>query len=247
MLRRRLASASLIASFLIATFVVARAAEPRALLELFTSQGCSSCPAADKLLGDLAADPSLVALSLPIDYWDYLGWKDTLANPGAFGAAARLRAHARRPASLYAANRCQRLDARARQRQTAIERTIVQTDPNTGVMSVPVPMIAGGNRSTSRSIRRRASIMPARFGCVRWRKRSPSPSAAARTARPPSPITMSCAVGSSSATGPAWHRLGTCRCRSSRPTASMPPRSWCRKARATSRESSWAPPIRRCA
>src|ERR687896_538733 len=56
-------------------------AGPRALLELFTSQGCSSCPAADRLLGELANDPSLVAISLPMDVWDYLGWKDTLADP----------------------------------------------------------------------------------------------------------------------------------------------------------------------
>jgi hypothetical protein len=56
-------------------------AEPRAVVELFTSQGCSSCPAADKLLGELAGDPSLVSISVPIDYWDYLGWKDTLAEP----------------------------------------------------------------------------------------------------------------------------------------------------------------------
>ena len=56
-------------------------AEPRAIVELFTSQGCSSCPAADKLLGELAKDSSVVALSLPVDYWDYLGWKDTLASP----------------------------------------------------------------------------------------------------------------------------------------------------------------------
>jgi hypothetical protein len=55
--------------------------EPRAVIELFTSQGCSSCPPADKLLGELAADPSLVAISVPIDYWDYLGWKDTFADP----------------------------------------------------------------------------------------------------------------------------------------------------------------------
>lgn len=56
--------------------------EPRALVELFTSQGCSACPPADKLLGELGRDPTLVTLSLPIDYWDYLGWKDTLALPG---------------------------------------------------------------------------------------------------------------------------------------------------------------------
>lgn len=56
-------------------------AEPRTVIELFTSQGCSSCPAADKLLGELARDSSIVVLSLPVDYWDYLGWKDTLASP----------------------------------------------------------------------------------------------------------------------------------------------------------------------
>src|SRR3981189_1619732 len=56
-------------------------AEPRAVIELFTSQGCSSCPAADKLLSELHNDSSLITLSLPIDYWDYLGWKDTLEIP----------------------------------------------------------------------------------------------------------------------------------------------------------------------
>ncbi len=61
------------------TAAVARA-DPRAVVELFTSQGCSSCPPADQLLGELAHDPSIVALSLPVDYWDYLGWKDTLAS-----------------------------------------------------------------------------------------------------------------------------------------------------------------------
>jgi hypothetical protein len=56
-------------------------AETRGVLELFTSQGCSSCPPADKLMGELAKDPSLVAFSLNVDYWDSLGWKDTLADP----------------------------------------------------------------------------------------------------------------------------------------------------------------------
>ena len=58
----------------------ALAEQPRAVLELFTSQGCSSCPPADKLLGELAQRKDVLALSLPVDYWDYLGWKDTLAN-----------------------------------------------------------------------------------------------------------------------------------------------------------------------
>jgi hypothetical protein len=57
-------------------------AEPRAVIELFTSQGCSSCPPADKLLGEYAKDHSVIAMSLAVDYWDYLGWKDTLATAG---------------------------------------------------------------------------------------------------------------------------------------------------------------------
>jgi hypothetical protein len=55
-------------------------ADPVAVIELFTSQGCSSCPPADRLMTDWARDPSLVAFSLPVDYWDYLGWRDTLAQ-----------------------------------------------------------------------------------------------------------------------------------------------------------------------
>ena len=49
------------------------------MIELFTSQGCNSCPPADKLLGKLAPNPNLIPLTLSVDYWDYLGWKDTLA------------------------------------------------------------------------------------------------------------------------------------------------------------------------
>ena len=52
-----------------------------AVIELFTSQGCSSCPPADALLGELAEKPDFVALSFSVDYWDYLGWHDTLASP----------------------------------------------------------------------------------------------------------------------------------------------------------------------
>ena len=51
----------------------------KSVVELFTSQGCSSCPAADRLLGTLAKEPNLIPLTLAVDYWDYLGWKDTLA------------------------------------------------------------------------------------------------------------------------------------------------------------------------
>jgi hypothetical protein len=50
------------------------------VIELFTSQGCSSCPPADAMLKTYAQKPDVLALSLPVDYWDYLGWKDTYGN-----------------------------------------------------------------------------------------------------------------------------------------------------------------------
>src|SRR3954462_15596723 len=53
----------------------------RVLIELFTSQGCSSCPAADKLMGSIMnADSNVIALSYHVDYWDRLGWKDVFSN-----------------------------------------------------------------------------------------------------------------------------------------------------------------------
>jgi hypothetical protein len=51
------------------------------LVELFTSQGCSSCPAADKLAATLKASTGATVISFNVDYWDYLGWRDTLAKP----------------------------------------------------------------------------------------------------------------------------------------------------------------------
>jgi hypothetical protein len=51
------------------------------LVELFTSQGCSSCPPADELFRDLAQRSDVIALSLHVDYWDYIGWADTFARP----------------------------------------------------------------------------------------------------------------------------------------------------------------------
>jgi hypothetical protein len=58
----------------------AMADETKAVLELFTSQGCSSCPPADKLFTDYTNRDDILALSFSVDYWDYLGWKDTLAS-----------------------------------------------------------------------------------------------------------------------------------------------------------------------
>lgn len=51
------------------------------VVELFTSQGCSSCPPADALLRELATRSDVIALALHVDYWDYIGWKDKFASP----------------------------------------------------------------------------------------------------------------------------------------------------------------------
>jgi hypothetical protein len=149
MLRRRFASTSFIAVFLVAGFASARGAEPRALLELFTSQGCSSCPAADKLLGELTGDPSLIALSVPIDYWDYLGWKDTLASP-AHSARQRAYARVRGDRQVYTpqivVNGSTHVLGSDR---AAIEHAIVQTDQKSSVMSLPVLLSIGGGTSNA--------------------------------------------------------------------------------------------------
>ena len=75
--RRRclaLAGASLLAG-------PARAAAPiEAVVELFSSQGCSSCPPGDRLLAELSTLPGVLALTFHVDYWDYLGWADTLGG-----------------------------------------------------------------------------------------------------------------------------------------------------------------------
>ena len=50
------------------------------VVELYTSQGCNACPPADEMLGQLAGRDDVIALSLHVDYWDYLGWRDTFAK-----------------------------------------------------------------------------------------------------------------------------------------------------------------------
>jgi len=70
------------------------------VVELFTSQGCGSCPPADAFLADLAKQPHVVALGYHVDYWDYLGWKDTLGKPE-FSQRQYDYAHARGDMDVY--------------------------------------------------------------------------------------------------------------------------------------------------
>jgi hypothetical protein len=121
-------------------------AEVRAVVELFTSQGCSSCPPADKLLGEIAKDPSVVAMTLPVDYWDYLGWKDTLANSR---YSARQRAYARKRGDREVATPqvvVNGIVAVIGSDKAAIERAIAQT--RSKAMIAPVSVAAADDMLT---------------------------------------------------------------------------------------------------
>jgi hypothetical protein len=124
----------------------AQAGDPRAVVELFTSQGCSSCPAADKLMGELSKDPSIVALSMPIDYWDYLGWKDTLAD-SRFSARQRAYSHVRGDRDVYTPQAVINGSVHViGSDRSSIETAIGETEKASGVMSVPVSMSVTGRQ-----------------------------------------------------------------------------------------------------
>ena len=67
--------------FSLAALIPPAEARTPIVVELFTSQGCSSCVTSGDLIGDLAERPNVLALTFSVDYWDYLGWADTFAKP----------------------------------------------------------------------------------------------------------------------------------------------------------------------
>src|SRR5690606_14865155 len=76
----RLATAVLLLALPYGALAEENVKRPKAVVELFTSQGCNSCPPADEMLSRLALAGDVVALAYHVDYWDYLGWRDTLAS-----------------------------------------------------------------------------------------------------------------------------------------------------------------------
>jgi hypothetical protein len=148
-MKRRVALLALIAPAVLGTAISIAAparAELRGVIELFTSQGCSSCPAADKLAGELARDPSLVVMSLAVDYWDYLGWKDTLAIPG---HTNRQRAYskARGDRDVYTpqviVNGVAHVIGSDKQ---AIEQAVAHTRKQQGTLSLPINLTVAGEQ-----------------------------------------------------------------------------------------------------
>ena len=189
-------------------------------------------------------DPSLVALSVPIDYWDYLGWKDTLADP-AHSARQRAYSRVRGDRQVYTpqivVNGAMHVLGSDR---AAIDRAIAQTDQKAVVMSLPVLLaVTAGNLTSSQG--------------------QDGEQAGGEVWLCPLAKAVSVAIGHGENHGhtityhnvvrrwvklgdwPGPMRPGMFRCRTSRPMGSMPPPSWCRKAPMTSRASSSARPTRR--
>ena len=77
----RLAALALASAAFAGVVFAGEISRPAGVVELFTSQGCNSCPPADAVFAELAQRNDVVALAYHVDYWDYLGWKDTLASP----------------------------------------------------------------------------------------------------------------------------------------------------------------------
>jgi len=118
----------------------------RNVLELFTSQGCSSCPPADRILRDLARDPNTLALSFPVDYWDYIGWKDTFAAP-TYTARQKAYALATGKGHLYTPQMIVNgLAEVIGSDKDAIEQAERDTGRRDGVLSVPLVVTERGDK-----------------------------------------------------------------------------------------------------
>lgn len=114
------------------------------VLELYTSQGCSSCPPADALLRSYKDRPDIIALSLPVDYWDRLGWKDTFGSR-AYSDRQRDYALGRGDGQVYTPQvvvngRAHAVGSSA----SSIDRAIAETARDTRAKQIPMSLALGG-------------------------------------------------------------------------------------------------------
>ncbi len=125
---------------------VAAHAENPVVVELYTSQGCSSCPPADQLLSRIADNDNVIALALHVDYWDYLGWKDAFAN-SVFSDRQRLYARQWHERSVYTPQMVvQGVNYMVGSRGDEIQRQIMQAEAHDDVVSVSASNQGAGIR-----------------------------------------------------------------------------------------------------
>jgi len=111
-------------------------AEKAVVVELYTSQGCSSCPPADRLLAELATHDYIIALALHVDYWDYLGWVDKFSQP-AFSNRQRLYAREWRERTVYTPQMVvQGVNYMVGSRSDEIQRQIMQAEGEEAQVSI---------------------------------------------------------------------------------------------------------------
>ncbi len=122
---------------------VALRADNPVVVELFTSQGCSSCPPADRVLAHVAEYDNVIALALHVDYWDYLGWKDSFANP-AFSARQRRYARNWNERSVYTPQIVvQGVEYMVGSRGDAVQRQIMQYEEHNVTVNVSITFSNG--------------------------------------------------------------------------------------------------------
>jgi hypothetical protein len=144
--------------------------ETGVVVELYTSQGCSSCPPADDLFARLAAQPGVIALALHVDYWDYIGWEDSFADPK-FTKRQKAYAHAEGSKMIYTPQLI--VGGRTRvegNNPTAVAQAV---DAQLGVPGqVQLTLIRQGDRVTIRAEADPPLTRPARVQLVRYRDRA---------------------------------------------------------------------------
>ncbi|MFC3180040.1 DUF1223 domain-containing protein [Cypionkella sinensis] len=110
--------------------------EQGVVVELYTSQGCSSCPPADELMAKLAQTPGVIGLSLHVDYWDYIGWTDTFGQPG-FTERQKAYAHAAGEKMIYTPQMIVAGNARVAGNQPrAVAQALAAVQPSPVVLSL---------------------------------------------------------------------------------------------------------------
>ena len=204
------------------------AAEPlRAVVELFTSQGCAACRSADPVIGDLSRQPGILALTLPVTYWDYLGWKDTLAQRP-FGERQHAYSGVQGARQVYTPQAVVNGTASTVGSDRAALETLLRESSGRGGLPVPVRGEERGRPHRDRH-RRRAESESGSQGRSLAGSGAAQPPGRDRRRREPRavrpPTSTSCAAFSASVPGPD-RRCGS-RCRARQPASRRPmPGSW---------------------